>query len=171
MVRTCQWVCFTCKNREGILDTWAIVNGMNPPQEACNLRDYEVFCSVVLVDQNEGTIYSDLTGRFPVQSYTGMQYICVAHIYSKSVLLLWSMPNRTYASMVKVFKEIYETLKERQWHPKLHVLYNKCLKAVKKYIISERVNIQIAKPHNHWVNADKPAAKCAKYHKYNYRPY
>jgi hypothetical protein len=30
-----------------------------------------MFCFAMLADQNEDTIYSDLPGRFPVQSYAG----------------------------------------------------------------------------------------------------
>ena len=65
MVRSHQGVHSTRNNREAVLDTQAQVNDMNPPQEARNMQDDEMFCFTVLVDQNEATIYSDLTGRFP----------------------------------------------------------------------------------------------------------
>ena len=74
------------------------------------------------------------------------------------------MPNRKDASMIKVFIDIYKTLKERKWNPKLHVLNKKCSKVVKKYILSKNTNIQIVEPHNHQVNVAEPAVKCAKYH-------
>ena len=61
MVRTRQGVRSTRNNREAILDARARVNDMNPPQEACNMQDDEMFCFIVLADQNEGTIYGDLT--------------------------------------------------------------------------------------------------------------
>ncbi len=66
--------------------------------------------------------------------------------------------------MVNVFKDIYKTLKMRGWQPKLHVLDNKCLKAVQNYIREENVQIQIVKPHNHCVNAAEPTVKTTKYH-------
>jgi hypothetical protein len=43
-------------------------------------------------------------------------------------------------------------------------LDNQCSKAVKKYIKSENVTIQLVEPYNHRVNAAEPAVKTAKYH-------
>ncbi len=75
-----------------------------------------------------------------------------------------AMPNRTNASMVNIFKDIYETLKMQGWQPKLHVLNNECLKAMQNYICKENVQIQIVEPHNHRVNTFEPAVKTTKYH-------
>ncbi len=91
------------------------VDNMYPHKEACNTKDDEMFCFAAIADANEGTVYSNLTNRFPVWSYPGMQYIFVAYIYSKNDILMQAMPNRTNASMVNVFKDIYETLKIRGW--------------------------------------------------------
>ena len=164
MTRTRQGVRSTRSNRNEILDARMQVDNMHPHEEACNIEDDKMFCFAALADANEGTVYSDLTGRFPVRSYSGMQYIFVAYIYSKNAILMRAMPNRTDASMINVFKDIYETLKTRGWQPKLHVLDNECSKAVQKYIREENVRIQIVEPHNHRVNAAEPAVKTTKYH-------
>ena len=137
---------------------------MHPPEEACSAQNDEMFCFAVVNESKAGTIYSDLTGRFPVQSFTGMQYIFVAYIYTKNAILIRAMPNRTDESMVKVFKEVYETFEERNWKPKIHILDNECSKAVKKFILAKNVNIQLVEPHNHRVNAAETAVKAAKYH-------
>ena len=57
---------------------------MHMSNEACNVQDNIMFFFAALADINEGTKYrySDLTGRFPVQLYLGMQYIFVAYIFS-----------------------------------------------------------------------------------------
>ena len=106
MIYTHQGVCSSRNNWEEILNVQARVDDMNPSQEAYSMQEDEMFSFAVLAEQNEGTIYCDLTGRFPVQSYMGMHYIFVAYIYSKNALLLRAMLNRTDASMIKVFKEI-----------------------------------------------------------------
>ena len=36
----------------------------------------------MLGDSNDRTIYSDLTGRFPVESYDGKNYIFIAYAYT-----------------------------------------------------------------------------------------
>ena len=72
-----------------------------------------MFVYAALAENTDGMIYSDLTGRLPVESYWGMQYIFIAYIYDENVILMRPMKNRTDACMVAVFKEIYEHLKER----------------------------------------------------------
>ncbi len=42
------------------------VDNMHPHEKACNIEDDEMFCFAALADANEGTVYIDLTGRFPV---------------------------------------------------------------------------------------------------------
>ncbi len=75
-----------------------------------------------------------------------------------------AIPNKTNASMVNAFKEIYETLKIRGRQPKLHVLDKKRSKAVQNYICEENVCIQLIEPHNHCANTSEPAVKTTKYH-------
>ena len=47
-----------------------------------------------MADQNEDTIYSDLAGRFPVCSYSGMNYIFVAYVYKINAILVRPMSTR-----------------------------------------------------------------------------
>ena len=164
MVRTRQGARSTRNNRQQVLDARLQVDDMNPPQQACNAEDDTMSCYAVLADSIDGTMYSDLTGRFPVQSFSGNQYIFVAYIYKINAILLRPMKNRSDESMVAVFKDIYEYLQLRNLAPKLHVLDNECSKAIKKYIISQNTNIQLVEPHNHRVNAAETAVKTAKYH-------
>jgi len=78
----------------------------------------------VLADTFDGTINSNLTGQFLVQSFCGKQSIFVAYIYNINAILLRSMNNQNDVCMVEVFKDIYEYLKARNLSPKLHVLDN-----------------------------------------------
>ena len=49
-----------------------------PAEEMCLAEEDEIYCYAVLGDNNENTIYSDLTGRFPVESYDEKKYFyCV----------------------------------------------------------------------------------------------
>ena len=123
-----------------------------------------MFCFAALVDANEGVIYSDQTGRFPVMSHEGMQYLFVAFVYNENVILIRPLRNREDSSMIECFKDVYSYLETRGCKPKLHVLDNECLRAIKKQIKSEGTKIQLVEPHNHRVNAAEPAVKTAKYH-------
>jgi hypothetical protein len=61
--------------------------------------------------------------------------------------------SHTNASMVQAFTKVISILKSGSYHPALTVIKNKCSAAVKKYIWSKSINIQLVPPHNHRVNA------------------
>ena len=66
MIRTRSGVPSTRSQQQDVINARIFVGEMNPSEQICTAVDNEMFCFAVLVDQNEGTIYSDLTGRFPV---------------------------------------------------------------------------------------------------------
>ena len=137
---------------------------MNQPEQICTAIDDEMFCFAVLADENEGTIYSDQTGCFPVRSHSGKNYIFMAYVYSKNAVLLRPLAARNDDNMVKTFQELYAYLRERGIQPRLHVLDNECSKAIKAFIRSQETGIQLVEPHTHRVNAAETAVKAAKYH-------
>jgi len=124
---------------------------MFPQQEICAMQD--VFFFAALANNIMGTMYTDITGAFPVRSFKGMQYIFVAYVYDLNAIIVRAMPSRTYASMVTAFTEVITTLRARGYHPTLNVMDNECSAAVEKYIRrSENISIHLIPPHNHQVN-------------------
>ncbi len=81
---------------------------MMPQQEACSMQD--VFCIDALADANTETMYTDLTGSFPVRLFKNMQYIFVAYVYDLNAIILCAMPTRTHAAMITAFKEVIRVL-------------------------------------------------------------
>ena len=77
-----------------------------------------------------------------MESYTGMNYICVCHVYKLNTILLRAMKNREDTEMVISSKSCYTNLNTKGQHCTLHVLDNKCCSAVKEYITSEDTNLQ-----------------------------
>jgi hypothetical protein len=71
----------------------------------------DVFCFAALADTITGTMYTDITGAFPVCSFKSMQYIFVAYVYDLNAIIVRAMPSRTDASMVTAFTEVITTLK------------------------------------------------------------
>ena len=51
-------------------------------------NENEMFVYAALSDNINGVIYSELTGRFPVEYYWGMQYVFIAYIYDENVILM-----------------------------------------------------------------------------------
>ena len=113
MIRQRSDIQSTRHNRQDILDARHAVNDLNPPQQMCTALEDSMYCFTVLGDMTDGTIYTDLCGQFPVQSYRGMKYIFVAYIYKCDSILMRRMKGRTDEHMVAEFQDIYDYLRER----------------------------------------------------------
>jgi hypothetical protein len=148
--------------QSGIITAHTEVDCMFFPQEICAMQD--VFCFAALTNAITGTMYTDIIGAFPVRSFKSMQYVFVAFIYKLNVaIIVRAMLSRTDASMVQSFTKVISILKSGGYHSALNVMDNKC-SAVKKYIQSKSINIQLIPLHNQWVNATKRAIAIFKEH-------
>ena len=137
---------------------------MNPPQLICNTISANVSCYAALADTITGTIYTDLSGRFPVQSVRNMQYIFVCYIYEANSILVKPMKSRSDESFVEAYREMYEELKAKGFKPTLNVTDNECSKEVQEYITSLNVHYLLVKPNKHRANAAKRAIQIFKNH-------
>ena len=100
----------TRTNQEEIKEARQYLADMNPPQLICNTMAPNVFCYAALADTITGTIYTDLPGRFPVQSVRNMHYIFVCYVYEANSVLVNHMKSRSDEYIVEAYKEIYEDL-------------------------------------------------------------
>ena len=101
----------------------------------------DVFTFVALADANAGTVYSDLTGAFPIQSFKNMQYVFVLYVYDLNAIIVHAMPTGTDASMITAFIEVITTLCAWGYHPALNVMDNECSAVVEKHIKASKINI------------------------------
>jgi hypothetical protein len=137
--------------QNNIAASCAKVDCMFPSQEICAMQD--VFCFAALADVITGTMYTNVTGAFPVRLFKSMQYIFVAYIYDLNAIIVCAMPLHTNASMVQAFTNMITIPKSQGYQPALKVIDNECSNTVKKYIWSKTIDIQLVSPHNHHVNA------------------
>jgi len=63
--------------RQAVVDARENADDMDPTEQVCPALEGQMFWYAMLADQNKNIIYSDLPGRFPVQSYSGKNYIFV----------------------------------------------------------------------------------------------
>ena len=135
---------------------------MNPTEQAnaaCHL-----FVGATIGDQNDNTLYGDQTGRFPVQSFKGNNYIFVAYVYGPNAIIVRPIKNRSDASMVEAYQDVYKYLEDRGFKPQFNVTDNKCSKAIKDFLKQQQATIQIVEPDNHRVNAAERAIQTFKNH-------
>jgi hypothetical protein len=133
----------------------ADVNRMFPAHKACAAQD--MLCFAALADATTGTMYTDLTGAFPVRSFKNMIYIFVAYIYDLNAIIVRPMALCTDASFIAAFTKIFAILRARNYQQELNVMDNECSKAVEKHIRANKMTIQLVPPHNHRVDTAKRA--------------
>jgi hypothetical protein len=124
----------------------------------------DVFCFAALANAITWTMYTNITGAFPVQLFKSMQYIFVVHVYDLNAIIVCALPSCTDASMVKAFTKVITTLKSSGYTPALNVMDNECSAAVQKYIRSEKIIIQLVPLHIHRVNPAEWAIATFKEH-------
>ena len=66
---------------------------MAPVEHIYSWTENTIFCFEILRNNVENTIYSDLTSRFPLESYTGMNYMLACYIYKLNTQLLCTIKN------------------------------------------------------------------------------
>ncbi len=131
----------TCNNHADIALARANVFQMCPPHKACTVQD--MFCFAALANATLGTVYTNITGAFPIWSFKNMQYIFVPYIYNLNAIIVQPMPSRTDYSFIAAFSKVFAILRDRGYQPALNVMDNKCFKAVEKHIRANKMNIQL----------------------------
>jgi len=106
---------------------------------------------------HSGMMYTDGTGAFPVRSFCNMQYVFVAYINDLNAILVHAIPFKNDGAMIAAFTDILATLIACGYAPALNVMDNKCSKAVKAHIRSNKMDVHLVPPHNHRENV----AECA----------
>ncbi len=80
------------------------------------------------------TMFSDQTGRFPIQSLCGNKYIMVMVEIDSNVILVEPMRNRKDTKMIQAYTTLLLHLKQAGITPKKHVFDNKITDNMKNHI-------------------------------------
>jgi hypothetical protein len=102
-------------------------NNDTVPQEANNAATYQVFTRI----ENTGRIYTDQTGRFPVRSSQGNNYILVAYDYDSNVIITEPLKNRQGTEILRAYTKIIDYLQTRGFKPDHHWLDNETSQAMR----------------------------------------
>ena len=68
MLQRRQGINSTSNNKQAVIDARQDIHKMFPTEHVCSAIEDKIFCCAVIVDAHKNTIYSDLTGRFPIYS-------------------------------------------------------------------------------------------------------
>jgi hypothetical protein len=105
----------------------------------------------VLVDQ--GQLYTDLTGKFPVRSSKGNSYVMVCYVYDCNYVKVVPMKSGSASEWVKAYDHIHQELTAKGSKPKLQTLDNEASAALKHFFTANDVEYQLVPPRCHRCNA------------------
>ena len=117
-----------------------------------------------LEDDMNQKMYTDQTGRFPVQLYSGMKYIMVLYNTTSNAILVEPLRNKTIGEMFATYETLVERLKEGGLEPKMHILDNEILQEYKEAIEEHGMKFQLVPSNNHRRNIAKKAIRVFKDH-------
>jgi len=92
-----------------------------------------VFCFGAFADKVSGVVYNDLTGNFPFMSIDGSVCFFVLYHYKRNTILVKPIANVDDRSIFAAYKEIFETLEEKGYKPKMNVMDNHATKYIKSF--------------------------------------
>jgi hypothetical protein len=116
----------------------------------------------VVVDQ--GQLYTDTTGKFPVRSIKGNWYVMICYSYDCNCAKAAPMKSRSASEWVKSYYHIHQELTSRGFKSKLQTLYSEASVALKNFLTTNDVEYQLVPPHCHRRNAAERAICTFKEH-------
>jgi hypothetical protein len=116
----------------------------------------------VVVDQ--GHLYTDLTGKFPMRSSKGNYYVTVCYIYDCKNVKVVPMKSRSDSECFKAYDSAHQKLTVKGSKPKLQTLDNEASAALKNFFIEHDIAYQLVPPHCHRGNAAERAIRTFKEH-------
>jgi hypothetical protein len=132
------------------------------PTTDTNLGTKTHLVYAVLIDQ--GQLYTDLTGKFPVRSSKGNSYIMVCYVYDCNYVKVVPMKSRSALEWVKAYYHIHQELTAKGFKPKLQTLDNETSATLKNFFTANDVDDQLVPPHFHRRNAAERVIKTFKEH-------
>jgi hypothetical protein len=106
---------------------------------------------------NQGQLYTDLTGKFPVRSSKGKSYVMVCYIYDCNYVKVIPMKSRSASEWVKAYDSVHQELTVKGFKPKLQTLDNEASAVLKNFFTVSDIAYQLVPPHCHRRNAAERA--------------
>jgi hypothetical protein len=104
---------------------------------------------VYAVVADQGQLYTDLTGKFPVRSSKGNSYVMLCYIYDCNYINIVPVKSRSASEWVKAYGSIHQEITVKGLKPKLQTLDNEVSTALKNFFTAHNINYQLVPPHCH----------------------
>jgi hypothetical protein len=132
------------QRRQNVISTLkAPIEKQPTPDTDLGTKTYLVYA--VVVDQ--GQLYTDLTGKFPVRSSKGNSYVMVCYVYDCNYVKFIPMKSRSASEWVKAYDIVHQELTVKGFKPKLQILDNKASTTLKNFFTVNDIAYQLVPPH------------------------
>jgi hypothetical protein len=145
---------------EHTINLKASTEKQQPPDTDLGTKTHLVY--EVVVDQ--GQLYMDLTGKFPVRSSKGNSYVILCYIYDCNYIKVVPIKFRSASEWVKEYDSIHQELTVKGFKPKLQTLDNEASTDLKNFCTINNIAYQLVPPHCHLCNAAERAIGTFKEH-------
>lgn len=132
-----------------------------PSQEKENQRTHEIYPACLPAS---GQIFTDQTGKFPVISSSGNQYLMILYDYDSNYIFAEPIPNRTEFQLLQAYKKMKTTLQRRGLTPKLQRLDNEASRLLQQEMEDSNIKYQLTPAGTHRRNAAETAISIFKNH-------
>jgi hypothetical protein len=119
---------------------------------------------VFAVVPDQGQIYTDLTGNFPVQSSKGKNVLMICIFYDTSYIKPIAMKFKSGAEWVRAFSIVFDRMTSKGFKPKLQTMDNEASAALKNYFTEKEMSYQLVPPHCHRTNDAERTIRTFKEH-------
>jgi hypothetical protein len=109
-------------------------------------------------------IYTDLTGKFPVQSTLGNKYILISYCVDANSILAEPIKDRTAGEIARAHQAVYTYLTTRGLKSQFEILDNECSADLIQVMQKNNIQFQLVPPHLHRANAAERAIRTWKNH-------
>ena len=109
---------------------------MHPPEEKEKMN--QIFMTLGYVDKKEGTIYADLTGKFPITSIHGMIAMFIVYDWTSNIIIVTPIKEAKAKTIVECFKKNITYFSRRGFKPVYNVIENVATNAIRTYLESEK---------------------------------
>jgi hypothetical protein len=154
-------ICNTSQRRQDIRSTSkAFIEKQQKPDTYLGKNNHLLYA--VIVDQ--GQLYTDMTGKFPVRSSKGNSYVLVCYIYDCKYVKFIPMKSRSASEWIKAYDRVHQELTVKGFKPKLQTLNNEASATLKNFFTVNDIAYQLVPPHSHRRNAAERVIRTFKEH-------
>ena len=134
-----------------------------PQSPVPNIKTNDV--AYILVNKNElSTAYTDLTGRFPMRSSRGNQYILIGYHYDANCIYGIAIKDRTAATLTTTWQTLHNIFEKAGVAPNTYVMDNEISNDLKAALTKNETSYQLVPPYSHKRNLAERAIQTWKNH-------